>query len=93
MILYNLGSLLRLQGELIGARVMLERALQLDRINLGENHPDVARDLGQLALAVNALGDEALAQQYTEQRQQILRTREQDPQSGDLVSRVIATET
>jgi tetratricopeptide (TPR) repeat protein len=44
-------------GDLNGAKVMLERALKIDEINFGADHPNVAYRFNNLASIMQDLGD------------------------------------
>jgi tetratricopeptide (TPR) repeat protein len=55
--LNELGFLLRLQGDLAGARPLLERALAIREKVLGPEHPDTARSLNNFAQLLQAQGE------------------------------------
>jgi tetratricopeptide (TPR) repeat protein len=72
----NLGSLLRAQGDLAGARPYFERALAITEQVLGPQHPDTATSLNNLGSLLRAQGDLAGARPYLERalaiREQVL---------------------
>ncbi|MEA3308520.1 MAG: tetratricopeptide repeat protein, partial [Chloroflexota bacterium] len=53
----NLGSVLKAQGDLAGARASFQRALRSDEAAYGPDHPKVARDVNNLGLVLQELGD------------------------------------
>ena len=55
--LNNFAQLLQAQGDLAGARPLLERALAIREKVLGPEHPDTAASLHNLALLLHAQGD------------------------------------
>ena len=62
VILSWLGSSLQSSGDYAGAEPSYRRALSLDEKALGPDHPDVARDLNNLATLMHARGDYAGAE-------------------------------
>jgi hypothetical protein len=55
----NLGSVLQDLGELAGARVQLERVLEISEAALGPNHPTMATIRGNLDGVLGTLKEEA----------------------------------
>ena len=64
--LNHLGYLLRVQGDLAGARPYYERALAIYEKALGPDHPDTALSLNNFGALLNAQGDFAGARPYYE---------------------------
>jgi tetratricopeptide (TPR) repeat protein len=67
----NLGSVLKAQGDLAGAKKYYERALEIDEKALGPDHPNVARDINNLGSVLKAQGDLAGAKKYYERALEI----------------------
>jgi tetratricopeptide (TPR) repeat protein len=61
-----LGFLLRLQGDLTGARPLLERALTIREKTLGPEHPDTADSLSNLGLLLQGENDLTGARTFLE---------------------------
>ena len=55
--LENLATVLRSQGDLDGARSLLERALAIREARLDADHPDTAASLNNLATVLQGQGD------------------------------------
>ncbi len=53
----NLGSVLRILGDLPGAKAHFERALKIDEQTYGSDHPEVGTDVNNLGLVLKDLGD------------------------------------
>ncbi len=68
---------------------ILEEALAIRRTILGEQHPDVARDLNQLAEALMARGDSAAALESWEQALRILEHRGEPELDRPLRARLV----
>ena len=60
------GTHLRVQAQLTDAKALLERALAIDEAAYGPDHPDVGRDLNNLAAILRGLGDLAGARALQE---------------------------
>src|SRR5580700_8416 len=60
------GTYLQVQAQLTDARTLLQRALAIDEAAYGPDHPDVARNLNNLALILKDLGDAAGARPLQE---------------------------
>ena len=76
----NLGSALRLSGDLAGAATAFEKILTLQRHALSEDHPDLARTLNNLAKVRSALGNHRAAiALLTEAAEILARNQENDP--------------
>src|SRR5580704_2179968 len=58
--LNSFGFLLRIQGDLAGARPLFERALAIVEKALGPDHPDTAKSLNNLAGLLRVQGDRAV---------------------------------
>jgi Flp pilus assembly protein TadD len=57
----NLGETLSVQGDHAGARALHERALNVRRRVLGDEHPDTLSTMNNLAATLSAQGDLAAA--------------------------------
>jgi tetratricopeptide (TPR) repeat protein len=65
--LNDLGSVLRLNGDLSGAETLLRQALAINRKTRGDDHPNTATTLHDLALIAAARGDYPTAESMLRQ--------------------------
>jgi Tetratricopeptide repeat/TIR domain len=64
---------LHAQGDLVGARALSERTLEVCRLRLGEEHPDTLRLMGNVALTLYMMGNIAGARALNERSVEIYR--------------------
>jgi hypothetical protein len=64
--LANLAVILRDDGDLPGARLLLDRALAVTEAALGSDHPNMVVQLNNLAVVLADLGDTAQARSLVE---------------------------
>ena len=72
MLLNNLGNIYRATGDYDRAREFHERALDIRRKTLGEEHPDVAQSLNNLATVYQNIGDYERARELYQRAVDIL---------------------
>ena len=66
VLLTDLGALMRMNDEDEEAAVLLKEAIRIQRgLYTTEDHPDIARTIGQLAIVVRQLGDYEEAERLT----------------------------
>ena len=69
--LTNLGSLLVYRGDYVAAQPLLSKSLEIRRRTLGNNHPDIARTLFNLAVLIEQIERWSEAEGYSREAESI----------------------